>query len=96
MGNEPSEAVSTRGLGGLGEQVGPLENVLEALKKKIDAVYDRLGNISQPPSKLPLSLVVDVIAPCALLCYPHRPRDRAVATMPLYVLCTLFSAYHLC
>lgn len=67
--DEPSDAANN---GGLGERVGRLENMLEVLMQKLDAVYDRLASGSQPPSKLPTSLGLDVITPCTTPCHHHE------------------------
>lgn len=40
--------------------------------QKVDAIYDRLGSGSQTPSKIPPSLGIDVVTPCATPCHPHE------------------------
>lgn len=52
--------------GGLAERVGRLENLLEAMIRKIDSVSDRLDHGPQPAhalGKVAVSSDIDVIAP---------------------------------
>lgn len=52
--------------GGLAERVGRLENLLEAVIRKIDSVSDRLDHGSQPAHalrKVAVSCDIDVITP---------------------------------
>ena len=58
--------------GGLNDRVGRLENMLEAMMQKVDAIYESLGSTSQSPGKIPSSLGIDVITPCATPCHPHE------------------------
>lgn len=46
--------------------------MVEAMMQKVDAIYESLGNTSQSPGKIPPSLGIDVITPCATSCRPHE------------------------
>lgn len=89
VANEPSDVANTAGLA---DRVARLENMIEALLHKVDAVYDRLDSGSQPPSKLPPNLGIDVITPCASPCYPHETApllslfDSAIVGTPYPIL----------
>ena len=84
MEDEPSDAVNTRGLG---ERVGRVENMFELLMQKMDSIHDKLGSDSQPHSKLPPSLGIDVITPCAT---PSHPETAPVLSLfDNAIVCTL-------
>lgn len=89
--DEPSDAANT---GGLAERVGRVENMLEVLMQKVDSVHDKLGSGSQPPSKLPPSLGIDVITPCAT---PSHPETAPVLSLfDNAIVCTLRPVSNLC
>lgn len=89
--DEPSDAANS---GELGERVGRLENMLEALIHKVDAIYDRLGSGSQPPNKPPPSLGIDVITPCAT---PSHPETAPLLSLfDNAIVCTLCPTSSLC
>lgn len=89
--DEPSDTVNP---GELGERVGRLENMLEALIQKVDAIYDRLGSGSQPSNQLPPSLGIDVITPCAT---PGRPETAPLLSLfDNAIVCTPCPTSSLC
>lgn len=91
MENEPPDAANT---GGLGERVERVENMLEVLMQKVDSIHDILGSGSQHPSKLPPSLGIDVITPCAT---PSHPETAPVLSLfDNAIVCTLWPISNLC
>ena len=67
--------------GGLTERVGRLENLLEAVIRKIDSVSDRLDQVPKPTlalGKVAASSDIDVITPSL------RPSNEAAPLLSLF------------
>ncbi len=88
------DSLHSNRIGGIADRVGRLENLLEAVIRKIDTVNERLENLSQAPypsGKVARSLGIDVITPSSRLGHSNETvpllslfDNAIVCTSPLH------------